>query len=232
MGFKRGRGQAEWSHNSQRCEKHRSLAYATYPKMSLRQRYTRRVHLRATTTLTDHLIASGEPFCYETKNTKPQNIHNQVKLSHSIAVYTRLSALQTGVKECSQLIAQHAAEGSKSLGTWEYVAVPLDATSPKQRLPARDPRSEARMPAIHRVQLSSLDQPTITEPTTTQNLSSRGARVMTQRIWEPGSRLLMRSRQSDFWAQARVVYWRSFSGSRFAIGLEFVASAGKWPTQY
>jgi len=81
------------------------------------------------------------------------------------------------------------------------------------------------------VQLSSLDQPSITEPTSTQNLSSRGARVMTQRIWEPGSRLLIRSLRTDFWARARVVYWRSFSSSRFAIGLEFVARAGNWPAQ-
>jgi len=81
------------------------------------------------------------------------------------------------------------------------------------------------------VQLSSLDQPSSTEPTSTQNISSHGARVMTQRIWAPGSRLLIRSLRSGFWAQARVVYWRSFSSSRFSIGLEFFARAGNWPTQ-
>jgi hypothetical protein len=79
------------------------------------------------------------------------------------------------------------------------------------------------------VQLSSLDQPLITEPTSTQNISAHGARVMTQRVWEPGSGLLLKSRRSDFWARARVVYWKSFSGSRFAIGLHFVAQAGSWP---
>jgi len=81
------------------------------------------------------------------------------------------------------------------------------------------------------VQLSSLEQPLITEPTSTQNISSHGARVMTQRVWEPGSGLLLKSRRSDFWARAHVVYWRSFSSSRFAIGLEFFARAGNWPTQ-
>jgi len=107
--------------------------------------------------------------------------------------------------------------------------MPLDPTSSKQRLPAQDARLEARISAMEPVQLSSLDQPSVSEPTSTQNISSRGARVMTQRIWEPGSRLLIRSLRSDFWAQARVVYWRSFSSSRFAIGLEFVARAGQWP---
>src|SRR6202040_222959 len=98
-------------------------------------------------------------------------------------------------------------------------------------MPARDARSEARIAVMERVELSSLDQPAITEPTNTQNISSHGARVMTQRIWEPGSRLLIKSLRSDFWARARVVYWRSFSSTRFAIGLEFVARAGSWPTQ-
>jgi hypothetical protein len=109
--------------------------------------------------------------------------------------------------------------------------VPLDRTSSKQGLPAQDARSEARISATEPVRLASLEQPFVTEPTSTQNISSRGARVMTQRIWEPGSRLLIKSLRGDFWARARVVYWKSFSSSRFAIGLEFVARAGNWPTQ-
>jgi len=81
------------------------------------------------------------------------------------------------------------------------------------------------------VQLTALDQPSIHEPTSTQDISAHGARVMTQRIWQPGSRLLIKSLRGDFWARARVVYWRSFSASRFAIGLEFIAQAGAWPTK-
>jgi hypothetical protein len=87
------------------------------------------------------------------------------------------------------------------------------------------------MSAVEPVQLCSLDQPFVTEPVRTQNISSRGARVMTQRIWEPGTRLLIKSLRGDFWARARVVYWRSFSNTRFAMGLEFVACAGNWPTE-
>ena len=109
--------------------------------------------------------------------------------------------------------------------------MPFDPVSSSQRLPAQDARSEARISAMEPVQLASLDQPSITEPTSTQNISSHGARVMTQRIWEPGSRLLIKSLRTDFWARARVVYWRSFSSTRFAIGLEFVAKAGSWRAQ-
>jgi len=109
--------------------------------------------------------------------------------------------------------------------------VTSDPTSSKQESRARDARSEARISAMEPVRLASLNQPFITEPTSTQNISSRGARVMTQQVWEPGSLLLIKSLRGDFWARARVVYWRSFSSSRFAIGLEFFAQAGNWPTQ-
>src|SRR6266478_7587975 len=109
--------------------------------------------------------------------------------------------------------------------------VPSAPALSKQKIPARDARSEARISAMEPVRLASLSQPFITEPTSTQNISSRGARVMTQQVWEPGSLLLIKSLRGDFWARARVVYWRSFSSSRFAIGLEFFARAGNWPTQ-
>jgi PilZ domain len=109
--------------------------------------------------------------------------------------------------------------------------MPSEPTSSNEGSPVRNSRSEARMSAVEPVQLYSLDQPSIIEPVRTQNISARGARVMTQRIWEPGTRLLIKSLRSDFWARARVVYWRSFSNTRFAMGLEFVAWAGNWPTE-
>jgi hypothetical protein len=80
------------------------------------------------------------------------------------------------------------------------------------------------------VLLSDADQSSVTEHTLTQDISSRGARVATQRVWQPGSYLMVKSLRSDFQARARVVYWRSFSSSRFAIGLEFLARKGDWPT--
>src|SRR6266404_9686709 len=103
--------------------------------------------------------------------------------------------------------------------------------SERLRMPDKDPRTEQRISRNEPVLLSNLDQPSVGESTRTQNISSRGARVFTQRIWQPGSRLLIKSLRGDFWARARVVYSRSFSNTRFAMGLEFVAWAGKWPTQ-
>jgi hypothetical protein len=111
--------------------------------------------------------------------------------------------------------------------------MPFDQNSGKQsQMPASDPRLEERIAATEPVQLSSVDQPSIAESTHTQDISSHGARVITQRVWQPGSALLMKSLRTDFWARARVVYWRSFSSSRFAIGLEFLSQAGNWPTPH
>jgi len=80
------------------------------------------------------------------------------------------------------------------------------------------------------VQLSSLDQPSSTEPTSTQNISSSGARVMTQRIWAPGSRLFI-SLSETASGLGRMWLLEVFLSSRFAIGLEFFSQAGNWPKQ-
>ena len=55
------------------------------------------------------------------------------------------------------------------------------------------------------------------ESTRTQDISPHGARVITYQIWQPGSCLLISSLRSDLWAEARVVYWRSFASSTFAL---------------
>lgn len=96
-------------------------------------------------------------------------------------------------------------------------------------MPKAGNREGERNPVTEPVLLTSVDESWVTENTSTQNISSRGARVATERVWQPGSLLLLKSLRSDFRARARVVYWRSFSSSRFAIGLEFLTQAGHWP---
>jgi hypothetical protein len=96
-------------------------------------------------------------------------------------------------------------------------------------MPKEVRRIEERNPITEAVLLTGVDQSWVTEYTSTQNISSGGARVATERFWQPGSRLLLKSLRSDFQASARVVYWRSFSSSRFAIGLEFLIPVGGWP---
>ena len=90
-------------------------------------------------------------------------------------------------------------------------------------------RRELRTILAEPVELANLSKSWSTETTSTHNISSRGARVTTQRLWEPGSFLLIRSLRGDFWARARVIYWRSFLSSRASIGLEFIVQGGHWP---
>jgi hypothetical protein len=89
-------------------------------------------------------------------------------------------------------------------------------------------RREVRSIATEPVELANLNRSWSTETTSTHNISPHGARVTTQRLWEPGSFVLLKSLHSDFWARARVVYWRSFSSSRASIGLEFIVQGGSW----
>jgi len=92
-----------------------------------------------------------------------------------------------------------------------------------------DARRDARSIVSEPVELTNLSRNWSPETTATQNVSPRGARVTTQRVWEPGSFLMLRSVRGNFWASARVVYWRSFS-SRAIIGLEFISQGGAWPS--
>jgi len=91
-------------------------------------------------------------------------------------------------------------------------------------------RRDARSIVSEQVELTNLSRSWGAEITSTHNVSSRGARVTTQRLWEPGTFLMLKSLRGSFWARARVVYWRSFS-SRATIGLEFIVKGGEWPSE-
>jgi hypothetical protein len=60
-------------------------------------------------------------------------------------------------------------------------------------------RRGARTILAEPVELANLNRSWSTEATSTHNISSRGARVTTQRLWEPGSLVLLKSLRSDFW---------------------------------
>jgi hypothetical protein len=90
-------------------------------------------------------------------------------------------------------------------------------------------RREVRSILAEPVELANLNRGWSAETTSTHNISSHGARVTTQRVWEPGSFVMLKSLRGDFWARARVVYWRSFLSSRASIGLEFIVQDGHWP---
>ena len=66
------------------------------------------------------------------------------------------------------------------------------------------------------------------ETTFTENVSARGARVLSVRRWKPNDRLSFESLPGNFRARARVAYCERLRDDGFAVGLEFLEPVGRW----
>ena len=111
---------------------------------------------------------------------------------------------------------------SSSCNHWflpEGTAGPMDLASK---------RTEDRIPMKVIVDLSSLDVRMPAQEGVTENVSPRGARVLTRRPWKPNDRLNVRSLLGNFRSRARVVYCVPVDKDQFAVGLQLFAAAGKW----
>lgn len=89
-------------------------------------------------------------------------------------------------------------------------------------------RVDNRIPLKVTVDLRSLDIRQHTQEGITENVSARGARVVTNRPWKPNERLNLRSLMGNFKSRARVVYCEPLGANSFAIGLQLLAVAGDW----
>ncbi|MGH9741318.1 MAG: PilZ domain-containing protein [Candidatus Acidiferrum sp.] len=89
-------------------------------------------------------------------------------------------------------------------------------------------RVERRVPMEIPVLLDGHQQTPGTESTFTENVSARGARVVSTRRWEHGERLTFVSRTGEFRSSARVAYCQPLQGDGFAIGVEFLEPKGRW----
>ena len=89
-------------------------------------------------------------------------------------------------------------------------------------------RVERRIPMEIPVILDGHRQMPGTESTFTENVSARGARVVSSRRWEQGEPLTFVSRTGEFRSSARVAYCQPLQGDGFAIGVEFLDSKGRW----
>jgi len=89
-------------------------------------------------------------------------------------------------------------------------------------------RAEDRTPMKVTVDLSSLDIRNPAQEGVTENISARGARVLTSKPWKTNDRLNVRSLLGNFRSRARVVYCVPVEGQQFAIGLQLFATAGNW----
>jgi PilZ domain len=93
---------------------------------------------------------------------------------------------------------------------------------------AAGPRRETRIPMEVGVHISGHPVLPGTESTFTENVSSRGARVLSTRRWKPGDRLTIATLTGSFRAMARVAYCQLVPEAGFAVGLEFLELTGQW----
>ena len=89
-------------------------------------------------------------------------------------------------------------------------------------------RSEKRSAAAVTVMLTSPDPPFPTELALTENISSRGARVVSKGLWGKNNSLVIKSLEGDLQSEARVVYRQPIRENVYAIGLELIAPRGGW----
>ena len=92
-------------------------------------------------------------------------------------------------------------------------------------------RTERRIPMEIGVYLEGNRQVPGAESAFTENVSERGARVISVRRWEPDDRLMLSSRTGEFRSSARVAYCQPMQGDGFAIGVEFLETRGRWVVQ-
>ena len=72
--------------------------------------------------------------------------------------------------------------------------------------------------------IASLDGRLSSECTFTENISSRGVRVLVKQAWRSDDSVL----GGNFQSEARVVYSEIFSGTSRAIGLALLDPIGQW----
>lgn len=89
-------------------------------------------------------------------------------------------------------------------------------------------RRDARVPMEVEVQISGHKALPGTESTFTENVSARGARVLSTRRWKPNDQLVITTQTGSFRSVARVAYCQTVPRAGYAIGLEFVEPSGSW----
>jgi len=89
-------------------------------------------------------------------------------------------------------------------------------------------RLAERAPVHVTVDLSGLDIHTVAQQGITENVSARGARVVTSKPWQPNDHVTVRSLLGSLRSRARVVYCQPLGKDSFAIGLELFVSVGEW----
>ena len=81
------------------------------------------------------------------------------------------------------------------------------------------------------VMFTSRERVSRTELTLTENISDRGARVVTKKLWSENDSLVIKSLEGDLQSEARVIYRQPIRENIYAIGLELITPTGTWRTK-
>ena len=93
---------------------------------------------------------------------------------------------------------------------------------------AQPGRCEERSTTAVAVMLTTLDPAFPTELTITENISSRGARIITKGLWWANDSLVIKSLEGDLQSEARVIYRQPKREDVYVIGIELLAPRGDW----
>lgn len=90
-------------------------------------------------------------------------------------------------------------------------------------------RKHARSAERSLVQVSSVHDPLLTELASVENQSPHGVQLATERSWELGSHVDVKSVAGDLKARARVVYCMVLGPKKFVVGLNILSRNGEEP---
>jgi PilZ domain len=90
-----------------------------------------------------------------------------------------------------------------------------------------DGRIEKRIPMAMAMNLVSAEDRLVTEKVLTENVSPHGARVVTNRCWQPGDQAQLVPSAGESGFPARVVYCHRRRNGLSCLGLEFRARSVK-----
>ena len=85
-----------------------------------------------------------------------------------------------------------------------------------------------RDPVVIVVELSGQYGISAPEWASTENISTRGARILTTHPRNPNDRLLIRCAEGNLRARGKVVYRQRIHDNLFAIGVRLLAPTGRW----
>jgi hypothetical protein len=93
-------------------------------------------------------------------------------------------------------------------------------------------RREKRVTTEVVVMLSGQNGASMLEWASTENISARGARILTTHRWRPNDSLLIRCIDGNLRARGRVIYRQRLRDNLSAIGVKLQAPRGSWKESY